>query len=538
MMRMNKKIFMTLSILILIGAVGIVQYYIWGNAFITEFQADCTDTLFWANASLESGTLFKQDFEYAYRLAFGGQWLFMPFLRHFGLGMTALRCGMSLFAVIFTIVLILFFRSMNCRWEVSFIETAVMLLAVCAVKKTREIFFGHVIYYSLAVLYLLLAFIFLKRALNGASTGRRIFSAILLTAVLIMCSANGTVEMLYVTLPMLAGCLLEFCLNGNKRIPGLCVCICAAAGIGFLFSKSLNTNYLDSHSVIIPADNWSSNLSVFPLRWISLFYQLPGRDLDAFSPVWIKTVFKLIVSFVMLAGLAVSFSGYKKADDAEGRIFIFTTWAMFAAFLFFFTFGRVSGAEWRLTPLVFACQVVILLMFNHLFDGSRERTMSGLLTALCGTILIIHALSNGLSVLRISYDDKIWFAEDGLLGTLKAHGLNYGYITDYWMSNSITVISNDTVRSRAVAWDEDRPYLNLFNSDISWYDDQPGQEKYFLAVRDYEYDPSLNLAEESSETYFCNQENTRHGSRDNYVIMVFDRNIMKEEYDNLIDRYR
>ena len=96
MTRINKTFFRIFCLLFLIGAFGIVQYYIWGNAFITEFQADCTDTLFWADASLKSGSLFDPEFDYAYRLAFGGQWLFMPFLKVFGIGIKALRCGMCL----------------------------------------------------------------------------------------------------------------------------------------------------------------------------------------------------------------------------------------------------------------------------------------------------------------------------------------------------------------------------------------------------------------------------------------------------------
>ena len=103
-----------LSVLFLIAALGIVQYYIWSNAFITEFQSDCTDTLLWAQSMLESGSLFKPTFDYAYRLAFGGQWLFLPFLKLFGVGMTALRAGMCLFTVLFTFSLLFFFRSPEC----------------------------------------------------------------------------------------------------------------------------------------------------------------------------------------------------------------------------------------------------------------------------------------------------------------------------------------------------------------------------------------------------------------------------------------
>ena len=73
---------------------------------------------------------------------------------------------------------------------------------------------------------------------------------------------------------------------------------------------------------------------------------------------------------------------------------------------------------------------------------------------------------------------------------------------------------------------------------MEWYDDLPGTERYYLAVKASEYDPESTLAKEASETYTCFQEDTRNSVSENYVIMVLDRNIMKEEYDRLIVRYR
>ena len=187
------KLLLFFSILILLGAFGIIQYYIWSDIFITEYQSDCTDTLLWAQASLESGKLFKPTFDYAYRLAFGGQWLFMPFLKIFGVGMTALRAGMCLFSLLFTLVLILFFRSLSHKWKISLLEAGIMLLTMCATKKTREIFYGHIIHYSLAVFYLMLAFIFLRPALSGKTRKTRTIAFIVFVIILFMCSANGTV---------------------------------------------------------------------------------------------------------------------------------------------------------------------------------------------------------------------------------------------------------------------------------------------------------------------------------------------------------
>ena len=528
-----------LSILLLTAAFCIVQYDIWGNAYITEFHADCTDTLLWAQASLESGSLFKPTFDYAYRLAFGGQWLFMPFLKLFGIGMTALRAGMCLFTCLFTLVLFLFFRALHTDLSTAFTETAVMLLAVCATKKTREIFYGHIIHYSLSVFYLLAAVALICAFLKRESKTGRIVSALVLTVWLFMCSANGTVQMLYVTLPLLAGCAAEAWLSRNKKLLPVIGCICIAAAAGLLFSRSLNTNYSDGYSVIVPAEEWAGNLLNFPKRWISLFYELPGKKLDAFTPVWIKTVLRIITAAIMLAGYCISFSRHKKAETAGERIFIYTAWAMFAAFLFFFVFGKISDVDWRLIPPLFACEVTVLILFRReAADHFRERSVSSGLTLLCGAMLAVHAALSGVSVLRIPYDSKIWFAQDGLLETLKKHGLDHGYITSYWLSNSVTVLSGGTVSPRSIAWGDEGPYLLPFNSDMEWYDDLPGTERYFLAVKASEYDPESALAKEALETYTCFQEDTRNSVSENYVIMVLDRNIMKDDYDKLIVRYR
>ena len=120
---------------------GVVQKYIWGNVFVMEFHADTADTLLWANADLENGGPFKPSMDYAYKLIFGGHWLFMQFIKLFGISLLTQRCSMSFFSVLFAIVLIFFFKSMDFSNSLSFLSTAIMLTSVCITKKTREIYY-------------------------------------------------------------------------------------------------------------------------------------------------------------------------------------------------------------------------------------------------------------------------------------------------------------------------------------------------------------------------------------------------------------
>ena len=83
-----------IAVIMFVLAFGVVQKYIWGDTFLMEYHADSADTLLWANADLENGKPFKPSFDYAYKLLFGGQWLFMPFVKSLK---TVLKCLSLLF---------------------------------------------------------------------------------------------------------------------------------------------------------------------------------------------------------------------------------------------------------------------------------------------------------------------------------------------------------------------------------------------------------------------------------------------------------
>ena len=67
---------------LLVVALGLVAYYIICPAK-GEFHADCTDTIYWAKATFDSGKLISPDFSYACLLPFGGSLLMLLFLPFF-----------------------------------------------------------------------------------------------------------------------------------------------------------------------------------------------------------------------------------------------------------------------------------------------------------------------------------------------------------------------------------------------------------------------------------------------------------------------
>ena len=109
-----------LSILIalpVILAVSAAVYYILGPAE-GYFHADCSDSLYWANASLESGSVFDKTYNYAALLPFSANLWMTPLIAAFGFGMTAQNIGMIIFVLVFCASLIYFCRKagMSIGW--------------------------------------------------------------------------------------------------------------------------------------------------------------------------------------------------------------------------------------------------------------------------------------------------------------------------------------------------------------------------------------------------------------------------------------
>ena len=77
---------------------------------------------------------------------------------------------------------------------------------------------------------------------------------------------------------------------------------------------------------------------------------------------------------------------------------------------------------------------------------------------------------------------------DRLAEVLKEHDLSYGY-GDYWYANAVTILTDSEVKLRSVTVNEDGTCeIYGYQSYPSWYEDQPGIERYFLCITGGEYE--------------------------------------------------
>lgn len=516
---------------------GVVQKYIWGNVFVMEFHADTADTLLWANADLENGGPFKPSMDYAYKLIFGGQWLFMPFIKLFGISLLTQRCSMSFFSVLFAIVLIFFFKSMDFSNSLSFLSTAIMLTSVCITKKTREIYYSHIIHYSLAVFYFMLAFIFFQNVLrkNNLKT-----SICCYTAILMMCSINGLTNTLYVSVPILAACLIEFCLNKNKTVLTLFIItiISIIPSLILTYSGKLDTGYVDNYYNLAKQSVWTEQLMKFPVLWLSLFNDYAREEAAVTTEIGLKSLVYTFTGLFTFIGFMVSSKNIALEKDAGKRVFYISTLIMFYIVLFFIVFGKISNANWRLTPVIFSAQLAIIIQFFSLFFAklsSREIALNHGQSIFSFFIIIFQSIIVLFSMIIMKYDETVWFDENGLLETLRKNNLTYGYTSNYWFGHSLTVLSDNEIKSRKIEWNGTKPILPLYstNRDIDWYDDQPNQSEYFLILNEKEYNEDLDFIKEAQKTFKCYQYDHRNLEGGNYYVLIYDYNIMKSEYDLL-----
>ena len=126
-----------LSVVLAILSFGICLYYVVCLSK-GDFHSDCTDSLYWANATVESGKVFDENFRYAAMLPFSASLWFIPIIKLFGVTMRAQIIGMSVFLVLFTTAIWFMCRSMNWSVRATCSMISALLLILSGSEKLRR----------------------------------------------------------------------------------------------------------------------------------------------------------------------------------------------------------------------------------------------------------------------------------------------------------------------------------------------------------------------------------------------------------------
>ncbi|MBE6850125.1 MAG: hypothetical protein E7504_00055 [Ruminococcus sp.] len=521
-------------IFLLIGSVLLIGYYILlpSRAY---FHSDTTDTLMWAAASYEGGTLFNRDFTYACLLPFGTSLIMTALIPIFGVSMTTHVLGMLVFFLLFTAALIWMCRTMQWSWKWTSVMVFAVLTMLLVSEKLREIFWGHTIYYSLGVLFIFvgLGLVFRYMDLDNAMESspqntRKYFVYIALIGIwFLLTGTNQVISMTIFALPTIAAVFCERWLDtGTKLLSGknrrtvfliaiMMVCMLIGYLITSLAAIGIHTDYQNMHSNYSAMSEWVNNLHKFPEQWLSLL----GVEMKAGDPllssISIQNLLKLIAGLVILILPLIALCFYKKIEDVKLRILILTHWFMTALIMLGYICGKLSSANWRLSPIAAMCVVVSVAFLRWALPKiSLQRIISLLMIPVFLSCLISTATILCMPPMGYKETELYKIAE-----ILEENGLSYGYAS-FWRANSITVISDSKSKCRSVSIGEGGVEISGYQAMNSWYQDQPGQDKYFLLMSQQEKEGLLKSKSPILEKTY------REVKAGNYVIWIFYENII------------
>lgn len=526
----NKKNILAFSLVII--AFITVIYYMLGPSE-GYIHSDCVDTLTWANATVESGQLFSSTFCYPYLLPFGSTFLMYPFVAIFGFTMFAYRLAMLVFMIVFALAIYFCARGLGWSRNTGLIAVSVEFIIVSSSGKLRELFWEHIIHYSLGAFlaFVLMAFMFYfinnykKNKYSFKNSKKTVVFGVLVALWAFFSAFDGLTTLTLSTLPVLGAILLSIVFDTKNNIISkankdmivsfviILVATVLGCGVLALITKDIDAGYGNAYSNIVEGGEWSNNALRFLEQWTTLL----GADYEAGSAI---TSFKNILAAIKMAGSLVLFFTpvyaifiYKRVVRSE-RTFIIFHWLMSGFILYGYVFGSLSSVNWRLSPIICSAIIVNIIVWKYLWSTvnlKRSAVIVSLLVVLSGVVTFGQIWAMPADYGRDNDQHQV-------VKYLEENGLNYGYAT-YWNANILTLISSSKVKVRDINLDNDQPVKGWLNTDKAWYDAQPNQDKYFVLLTNSEYDDKVSknhsILDNTSETL-------RYG---NWVILVKDNNI-------------
>lgn len=554
---------------VILTTLGIVLYYIFGPGE-GYFHSDCTDTLYWAQASFDSGMIVSDNYNYAALLPFGGNLLMLIFMPIFGVTMTTHELGMALFAVLFVLSVIYLSRSLGYSWTLSSIMAFTVSFIMSSSDKLREIMWGHVIYYSLGVLFFCFGLGMAVRLLRdppekvkiesdgdtaslGASAKiKRLlcshtFKYWALFAVFFlftMCTAtNGLQSVVLYVFPVGAAIFLVRITDTETKLASkrgiryslIFASVVFAGLLGLLLlklvSNGVTAGYANAYSTFSGMGAWRDNLFKLMDNW----YTLLGVDVKGgehfVSVESIINIFRIFGALILVVLPFVPFLFYAKLTSRPFKILLWSNLISTGFIVFACVFGSLGGVNWRLTPIVGTSAITVVATAAELWQHREQFKISSRLAALFTAFV---CMLSGFSAAKIATTPADYGQNNHLhylAEQLEERDLTYGY-ADFWLAQAITVISDSEVKVRnmSVVYDSydsrSEPIPYDYQSQFTWYDDQEGVDRYFLLVSSYEYHTLNSYISElgyisADELIYHDEEIDAYTT---YYLIVFDKN--------------
>ena len=506
-----------------VGILSVVYYIAFGEK--VEFDSDFTDTILWAEAMITGNGLFDKTMAYAYTLPFGGSLLMAPFVAVFGVGYKAHALGFVLFLAIFAFSLYKLFRAMEFSDNMSLICTGIVLLLSLPTKNTRMIMWGHIIHYSLGLLFVIIALsVYSKISIDSEhlfSEKKNIVWIAVLSILTMLFLSNGLTIVLFFAIPFFGATIVErfidtgdelFCKrNINTLIIAIVSMIAGMAGfvISKILQRGVNTVYDDMFKEIQSWQNWVWD---FEDRIRCMLVVCAGglsSDIAMESFTGIKVLYMALFGFAVMIVPFIALASYKKIQNRVIRLFIISYIILLSSTLFIYDFSMARGTAHRMVGIYMTAAIVVVTYTAWLIKN-KELSRFGLLLSV---ILIGAAGCSILSVAALRGENRF----ENLAKVLEENDLHYGY-AEYWSAQVTTVLSDSKIQVCPIDVSEEGEISKrLYNIRPQQFDSKEGVDRYFAFLSAWEY-------ETLSDSIVKDAIDVIEFDNDGYIV-VFDHNI-------------
>ena len=521
----TRKIILFLTAGFALLSLGLVFYYIivLGKG---HYHSDCTDTILWAQAVLDSHRLVSTDFCYAGIMSTGGQLIMLPFLAMFGMGIKAQIGGMICFGVLFVVALIWLGTSLRLEKKGLFLLVGMVLLTTCSSAKFREIYWEHIIYYGLGSLYYMLILGMSIRCIRKEQTlKKRVVLLGILFGFTVFFGMNGMQIAVLAGIPVCFGVLAERFFDFDKPLVYLQAVknyatawvLMMGVMLGLILEKlvlhGVKAGYEQAYSSFSDKKDWVNHLfSFFPA-----FFELLGVDTTTsmvmFSLQGIQNLIRILFCLLLIVVPVVMLWTVRKHESPECRMTLYAHHFMTAFILAGWVFGKLNSAQWRLSPIAVSSVILCVLYLKELMNRGRMKRIAVLLLMTMMGMMAINIREISRMKRQTEQNKNLEVLKDYLM----ENDLKYGYAT-FWQANIITMTSGEKVKSRVINIDRSGIKKRLYQTNRHWYEDAGGYDKYFVIFDEEEYN-----------IFLANRENFKDPdeilSCGEYRVFVYHRNI-------------
>ena len=123
-------------------------------------------------------------------------------------------------------------------------------------------------------------------------------------------------------------------------------------------------DYDKFYSSFAPANSWWGSIEGLFFNWLSLFEEMPNRQTVIVGSRGIRHVIRITVAFLIAFSPLFALLRIKFFSRAE-KIVVFAHLILTLEILFFWIFGNISDANWRLCPVVITATITTAVFFQN-----------------------------------------------------------------------------------------------------------------------------------------------------------------------------